>query len=159
MRLPSEYVTWRSRLRYSEAAFGVGGVRVVSLEELDKFQVGYSRSPQGATLCGGSGRWQKEWVAIGHETAMGDPLILDTGSMRVLTAPHGEGEWYPECIATSLQGFEIALELVRGLSVGRANPVELEANPLKDTEREAALSQIAHANPDAEFSFWVSLLS
>jgi hypothetical protein len=28
--------------------------------------------------------------------------------MQVMTAPHGEGEWNPECIAASLEGFGTA---------------------------------------------------
>src|SRR5262249_43649662 len=138
--------------------YGIGGIRVVPFEELSEFQVGYSRSTDGRSLCGGNGQWRKEWIAIGSETAMGDPLIFDAVTMQVMTAPHGEGEWHPESIAASLEGFRAALEVLRSIAAGRATPDQLEAHPLPERERRAALSRIAAANPDTEMFFWDHLL-
>jgi hypothetical protein len=158
MKVPPEYAQWRSVLEFDEVSYGVGGIRIVPLEELDRFQVGYSRSPDGDSLCGAEGKWQKEWLAIGHETAAGDPVLLDVETMRVMTAAHGEGTWDPEPIAVSLEGFGSALSVFRELAVGRENPVQLEARPLTDKERETASSRIIQANPDVVVFFWDLLL-
>jgi len=154
MNVPPAYAQWRSTLGFDEVSYGVGGIRIIPLEELDAFQVGYSRSPSGQLLHGAEGGWRKEWIAIGHETATGDPIILDVDTMRVITAPHGEGTWNPKAIAVSLEGFGIALRTFRRLAVGRENPVQLEANPLPVEERKAALSGIAEANPQVDLFFW-----
>jgi hypothetical protein len=100
-------------------SYGIGGIRIVPLAELNAFQVGYSRLPDGRSLYGGEGEWQKEWIAIGYETAMGDPVILDAATMRVTTAAHGEGAWDPQPIATSLEGFGVALQIFRDISAGQ----------------------------------------
>ena len=154
MKIPPEYVLWRSALGFDEVSYGIGGIRMASLEELHEFQLGYSRSPDGRSLTGAQGQWKKEWIAIGHETSMSDPIILDVDTMRVMTAAHGEGEWTSELIAASLEGLSAALKELRRLANGRENPVQLEANPLPARERETALSRIAQANPDMDLFFW-----
>lgn len=158
MTSPPEYARWRSALSYDEVSYGIGGIRLVPLAELNEFQLGYSRLPSGRSLRGGDGGWQKEWIAIGHETAMGDPVILDVATMRVMTAPHGEGTWDPQPIATSLEGFGAALQIFRDVAAGRGSPVQLEAHPLSDEERVAALARIARANPGMDAFFWELLL-
>jgi hypothetical protein len=154
MNVPPAYAQWRSILGFDEVSYGAGGIRIVPLEELDEFQVGYSRSREARSLCGAEGRWRKEWIAIGYETAMGDPIILDIDTMQVMTSPHGEVAWNPEPIAVSLEGFGLALRTFRRIAAGRENPVQLEANPLPVEERKAALSSIAHANPMVDLFFW-----
>ena len=154
MNIPSAYAQWRSALGFDEVSYGVGGIRIAALAELEELQLGYSRSPDGLSSCGGEGEWQIKWIAIGYETCMGDPIILDVETMQVMTAPHGQGEWTPEPIAASLEGFGAALKEFRRLATGRENPVQLGANPLPANEREAGLLRISQANPDTEICFW-----
>ena len=133
MKMPPEYAHWRTALGFDEVSYGIGGIRMASLEGLHEFQLGYSQSPDSRSLTGAEGEWKEEWIAIGHESSMGDPIVLDVETMRVMTAAHGEGEWTPELIAASLEGFGAALKELRRLANGRENPVQLEANPLPAT--------------------------
>ena len=158
MDVPREYARWRSALEFDEVSYGVGGIRIVPLELLEEFQVGYSRSPEGKSLCGPVGWWQKDWIVIGQETAMGDPIILDAVTMQVMTARHGEREWNAEPVAVSLAGFGCALKVLRMLAAGRENPVQLDAHPLSNGERQSAFFTIAQNNPDIALLFWELLI-
>jgi Na+-transporting methylmalonyl-CoA/oxaloacetate decarboxylase gamma subunit len=93
---------------------------------------------------------------IGHDTAVGDPLILDLSSerLRVLTAMHGVGSCEPICVACSLEGFRVALNEIRNMSRGRENPVLFERNPLSVSERSAALQRIEATNPGVDLFYW-----
>src|ERR1041385_6324606 len=107
---PPEYVPWLESLGFNEISFGYGGLKLFLPGELDDGQVGYSRSREGDSLCdGAAGSWKPEWTAIGYETLMGNPIILDMSgsSLRVATAMHGEGAWEPDPIATSLRAFAV----------------------------------------------------
>lgn len=155
--IPSSYRLWRQALPFEEISLGAGGLRFAQLEDLEELQVGYSRSREGATFCTGEpGAWQEPWIVIGENTCLGDPLIMDpsTNPIAIFTAMHGAGEWNPELIASSLEGFGVALSIVREMSVGREHPVGLEANPIPPTARKLALSKIAAANPGVGLTFW-----
>ena len=154
MEIPDAFVRWRERLEDGGVSFGCGGIQLVEPRDLDAYQVGYSRTPEGRSLVGGKGQWQPSWIAIGSETAMGDPIILDARTLRVLTAPHGEDTWEASPIADSPAGFGVALDVIRRLSAGRENPVMLEDNPLTSIERRTALVEILEANPGINPDFW-----
>jgi hypothetical protein len=94
MNTTAAYVSWLEALGFHEISFGSGGLRLEPADTVSEFQVGYAVTPDGLSLCTDeAGAWQKEWLAIGHDTAVGDPLILDLSSepLRVLTAMHGVG--------------------------------------------------------------------
>jgi hypothetical protein len=76
-------------------------------EGLDDAQLGYSATPDGASLVGGDGGWRREWLAIGYETLCGDPIFVDLSDeqLPVFTAPHGEGVWTPTRVEASLAAF------------------------------------------------------
>lgn len=83
---------------FDEISLGFGGIRLVALAELKDSQIGYSESLEGKDLCTGApGDWRSDWVVIGEDTCVGDPLILDTSSevLAVFTAMHGQGQWDP----------------------------------------------------------------
>jgi len=148
---------WRLSLPFDEISLGIGGIRLAKVDEITAFQVGYSISAAGASFSTGqSGDWKPHWLAIGYDTCLGGPIVLDTSATppQVLTAMHGAGEWDAIEIATSLAGFEVALVEVKQLSNGRENPVALEENPIPPTERVAALSKIEAANPGIDMQFW-----
>ncbi|WP_156117290.1 hypothetical protein [Xanthomonas sacchari] len=154
---PPDYINWLSEFAFKEISFGAGGLYLAPADHLTQFQVGYAFAPDGTTLCTGeAGAWQQTWLAIGHDTCVGDPLILDcsTKPFQVLTAMHGVGKWEPTIIACSLDGFRIGLEEIRKLSQNRENPVRLERNPLLPAERSSALKRIEFANPGVGMLFW-----
>ena len=162
MKLPDKYYEVRKSLPVAEVNFGVGGVKLFSVAELDEGQIGYSVTSDGKSLYGDeTGSWQRSWVVIGYETACGDPLFIDThaSALPVFTAIHGEGEWEPVQIAPSLETFAKCIEEFSRISVGRSNPVEHAANPVPDNQREAFLRRIAALNQASRApEFWELLV-
>lgn len=90
MKMPPEYAHWRTALGFDEVSYGIGGIRMASLEGLHEFQPGYSQSPDGRSLTGAEGEWKEEWIAIGHES-LGDPIVLDVETMRVMMRRTAKG--------------------------------------------------------------------
>jgi len=162
MNIPPAYPHWLETLGFDEVSFGYSGLKLFAVEELDKCQTGYSSSPEGKSLCDGSpGSWRPEWIAIGHDTLIGDPIILDTAGsqLHVMTAAHGEGSWDPYPIASSLQAFAAALHVIHECSAGRENPAALEEKPISAQERSQALEKIQAANVgEINLEFWQLIL-
>jgi hypothetical protein len=162
MIIPQEYKRWFESLPFHEVSFGYSGLTLYAPSELDAGQIGYSRSVEGESFCDGEpGAWKAEWIVIGHDTLLGDPLILDIAShnMPVMTSAHGEGSWAPRVIAASLAAFAFGLETVHRLSAGRQDPVQLEQNPLPEKEREQALQEIQkNNNAEIDLEFWSLIL-
>lgn len=156
-KVPADYVRWLSSLGFLEISIGSGGLRLEPVKGLPELQVGYSVAPDGVNLCTGEeGAWQENWFVIGCDTSVGDPVILDTSATPfcLLTAMHGVGSWDPVCIATSLDGFGLALKEVQRLALNREDPVSLESNPIPPSELALALARIEAANPGADILFW-----
>jgi len=162
MTIPQKYIAWREALGSNGFSFGAGGIRIFRLTEIDEAQVGYSRSEDDESLCDGAeGSWKPQWIVIGYETALGDPIILDTSDpdFQVMTAVHGEGSWEPQPIAKSLGAFATTFRVIREISAGRENPVKLEQSPLQADERESVLGLIRNANNgEVEMDFWEAML-
>ena len=155
-KVPADYARWLSSLGFSEISIGSGGLRLEPEKGLPELQVGYSVAPDGMNLCTGEeGAWQENWLVIGYDTSVGDPVILDTSApISLLTAMHGAGSWDPVCIATSLDGFDLALKEVQRLAFNRENPVSLGSNPIPPSELALALAKIEAANPSVDILFW-----
>lgn len=126
---------------------GSGGITFVNPDELQEAQRGYEDLPRGL-------------IVIGHDSALGDPIGLDTRnpSLPAWTDMHGQGEWNPVQIADSLQGLIDAIAIMTRLSAGRENPVALESNPLPSQQRDAALTAIRKGNPQSDMDFWATML-
>jgi len=158
MKLPDRYNKLREHLPSNEVSYGIGGIKLFSAGELEDGQLGYSVAPDGNSLCSGErGAWQPNWVVIGYETGLGDPLFLDIdlASLPVLTAMHGEGAWKPVLVATSIEAFGMCFEEFARISQGRSNPVECEANPVSDDERTVFLRRVAELNQASSApEFW-----
>jgi hypothetical protein len=157
-----QYLEMRRGTPLREVSFGFVTVTLLNADELDEAQVGYGVGPHGESLAGGgAGDWESSWLVIAREDLVGDPVFVDLNSegLPVFTAMHGAGAWEPEQIASSFQGFIRALGEVERVSHGRGNPVELERNPLPDSERELVLRRIAEASETAPAEFWSSWLS
>ncbi|MBZ5508739.1 MAG: hypothetical protein LAO78_25030 [Acidobacteriia bacterium] len=162
LMIPQKYDDWFKSLGFREISFGYGGLSLCLPAEIEANQVGYSRSPEGESLCdGSSGSWKTNWVVIGNDTLTGDPLILDTGNSNfpVMTDMPGEGVWNPRLIATSLDAFAFALKTIQKVSVGRADPVQLEENPLSKEELDQSLQAIRSKNSgEIDMEFWSLIL-
>ena len=155
------YEHWRLSIDFDEISYGSGGIALFPLERLKEMQVGYSVNSKGESLVGNrAGDWHESWLVIGHDTLEGNPIFIDLDSFpsQVMAAVHGQGAWNPECISTTLEGFSTALQEIKIVSTGRANPVELEKNPLPKRARNLALKRIAKANPGADIYYWELLL-
>ena len=127
------YLELRNKLLIDSVSFGHTTVTLFMANELKDAQVGYRVSDSGEPFTGEEeGDWKDSWLVIGYEDLCGDPIFVDfaTPEFPVFTAAHGEGDWSPEMIASSFQGFTQALQEVKRLSEGRNNPVKLEHNPV-----------------------------
>ena len=133
-----------------------------SQDDITLGQVGYSVTAVGKPLCGiDLGDWKSSWVVIAYETGLGDPLFLDTDdpALPVLTAMHGEGDWRPDTVATSIEAFFACFYEFTRIAQGRESPVALESHPIKDGERTAFLRRIAEINGiESASEFWALLL-
>lgn len=145
-------------LEFDEVAYGVGGVELYDLGQIEAAQTGYSVDTSGRSLVGdGPGDWRSDWIVIGNEIACGDPVFVSIKPPHpVFTAVHGQGEWTPELIAPSIERFWECLEAFRRFAIHRGSPVEAEANPPGGQEIEGYLEEILRlcdANPDTVV-FW-----
>ena len=115
-------------------------VTLLSADELGEAQIGYGVGPHGEALDGDApGDWKRSWLVVAREGLLGDPIFVDLESdgLRVFTAMHGAGAWEPEQIALLLRASSKPCEKSSASRHGRGNPVELERNPLPDSERES----------------------
>jgi hypothetical protein len=138
------YSSRRKALGFDEIAYGVGGIELYRLDDLESSQAGYSTDRTGRSLVGdGPGDWSSAWVVIGHETACGDPIFLSIEPPHpVFMATHGKGEWTPDLIAPSLEIFWNCLETFRRFAANRGSPGEGEANPPNDEQIGAYLEEL-----------------
>ena len=162
MNLPPRYNQVRAALKLGEVSYGSGGIKLLGADEIERRQIGYSVAPDGKSLCSRAhGAWRSNWIVIGHETACGDPIFVDTDepTLPVFTALHGESAWEPQPVAISIAVFARAFEELARTAKGRSNPLERENNPLSDSERDAFLRRVAELN-DGQFEpdFWAALL-
>jgi hypothetical protein len=111
--LPERYRLAFEKFGQTEIDIGESGIELFPLAELPRHQVGYSVDPQGNSLCDGElGSWKPSWIVIGRDTALGDPIFLDTADpdLHILTDMHGQDEWCPYPIATNIEAFFATLE-------------------------------------------------
>ena len=85
---------------------GESTFELIAAAQLGDAQVGFAVDPGGDSLTGDRpGDWRPEWIVVGTDADLGDPLFVDLRSteLPVLTAMHGEGDWDPEEVAPSLR--------------------------------------------------------
>ena len=82
-------------------------VTLVSPDGLGAAQVGFAISPDGQSLVGTDGQWRPDWLVVGFDDDLGDPVFIDVGdpSLPVYTATHGVGFWRPVQLASSFASF------------------------------------------------------
>ena len=141
----AEYAERLAAHELREVSYGFGGIELIDPADLEAAQEGYT----------GEG-WNDSWLVIGHDTLEGDPLFtdLDDPQLPVYTAMHGEGEWEPDAVATTLDGFFAALTALAAIAEGREFPVALDENPLSDDERTQFLQAVGAANPGIDLWYW-----
>lgn len=132
--------------------FGYRTVQVYDPDELEEAQLGYRVDPEGRDLTGtNEGDWRPEWLVIAYEDELGDPLFADTSApgLPVYTATHGEGDWTPELVADTFEGFVAALSEV----------ASAPDDPLSTRQRHALVKRIRKINPTASLDWWEAWLT
>lgn len=124
-------------LQKETISFSCGGFELISNDEVEAEQLGYSHLDDGTILCGvNEGDWRSEWVVVGRDSLQGDPVFIDTSDScyPVYTAAHGEGDWDPVLLSSSYTGFLKILEELKKLASARQHPMALERNPMTQKE-------------------------
>ncbi|MBX2967674.1 MAG: hypothetical protein KF845_16150 [Cyclobacteriaceae bacterium] len=145
----------------SEISIGYNEITFFAVDELDEEQVGYSVDDNNNSLITGQeGDWKEEWLVIGVDGLIEDPIFVDTSSkqLQVLTAAHGEGEWEPIPIADTLDSFAYIIIELKKNSVNRSTPVDLEENPISDNEKKQFLARIKKNNSYSDIDYWENFL-
>lgn len=148
-------------IKSHDISIGYRELNFLTVDNLDKGQIGYSIDSNNNSLTTGQdGDWREEWLVIGTDD-MGDPIFIDTSSkhLQVLTAMHGEGEWEPIIISNSLDMFKEILIELKKISLKRTSPNELEKNPITEKEHKQFIQNIKKTNSDVEIEYWENLLS
>jgi hypothetical protein len=161
MKYKDLYLTIREKINYQTVSLGYIGIELAEATDIDELQLGYSIDLDGNPLTGYSnGDWNPDWLVIGYDDLVGDPIFIDTSdaSMPVYTAMHGMGSWDPELIAISFDSFMNSLGHIEKIARNRENPVEIEDNPLAESEIERTIALIEGENPGVESDFWRSML-
>jgi hypothetical protein len=161
VKVPAPLLNLLDELTSHEVSYGFTGLKLLEAEEAFAGQIGYSVSPDGQSFCGTKpGDWRANWFVVGHDTELGDPIFIDLAAAGspVFTAAHGDGAWDPKLVAISLQAFARCWREFAVIARGRANPAELEINPLPGAERRAYLDRIKEINEGIEAELWAALL-
>lgn len=148
-----QYLKIRNAIQLDEVSYGYRTFTLFSESEIDEEQKGYSTNAiTGERLSD----WNSNWLVIGREDFVGDPLFVDLqiAELPVYTAAHGEGRWNQVLVAASFSGLIESLLEVQRVSNGRSNPVELENNPLLEAICEQILDRISKLSGNAPLEFW-----
>ncbi len=145
----------------SEISVGYNEITFFAVDELNEGQVGYSVDDNNNSLITGQeGDWKDEWLVIGVDGLIGDPILVDTSSkkLQVFTAAHGDGEWEPISIADTLDSFtDIILELKK-IRINRTTPVDLEENPITYKEKRQFIAKVKKNNSNSNIDYWENFL-
>ncbi len=87
---------------------------------------------------------------------MDDPIFVDieNPNLPVFISEHDNGEWEENYIAISIENFSSILNDLRNLSINRQNPVEIEKNPISETELELFLTKTKNNNNWMDIEYW-----
>jgi hypothetical protein len=162
LNLPDLLIKVLDELKPREVQYGAGGLMLFPASELEVRQIGYAIGADGSSFCGPEeGYWRRNWIVIGEDTCLGDPIFIDTQSddLPVFTAMHGEGIWKPEPVAISLKAFAQCWDEFSRIAKGRSNPVEQEENPLSQDEIDAFLDRVQKINSSrTDIEYWQEVL-
>jgi len=158
--IPELYSSRRAVIGFDEVAYGVGGIELYQVGELEDAQTGSSVDTDGRSLVGRHpGSWSADWIVIGSETACGDPIFISAKApYPVFTAIHGEGVWKPEPVAPSIERFWECLATFKRFAAHRGSPDEAAAYPPDDQETEAFVEEVVRPcdGNAAAVEFWTT---
>ena len=158
MTIPDKIKAFLSEVE--DISFGWSEIAFIEPERFAEEQIGFSVDPNGKSLIGNdTGNWKEGWLVIATDE-LGDPIIVDinTPAFAVYTSAHDEEGWDPLLIASSLDNFKKTISILEFVAEQRANPEELEDNPLTEPERQQVLKKIEQLSPDAEMWYWEQFL-
>ena len=161
MNIPNDFIKLAKSNTIRNISLGYDDIYLFEIDNIEKEQVGYSIDTDGNSLITDEeGSWKANWLVIGFNENVGDPYFIDTSlkGFPVYTSMHGEDIWELTMIADSFENFIEILGCIQKLSVGRENPVAIEANPLSDEEVDNLISKIETNNIKSEIWYWESLL-
>ncbi|MED1569195.1 copper resistance protein [Bacillus paramycoides] len=141
-----------------ELSIGYSVLIIYSNDALEKEQLGYSIDNKGNSLIGtNKGDWRQSWFVIGHEEEYGNPIFVDMSRryLPVYTAEHGEGEWNPRIVSSSLKGFIKTSNYLYDLSKGRETPIENKDNALSVSDKAKLLTKIIIQTKRLNIRFWL----
>ncbi|HFJ9403862.1 TPA: thiamine transporter [Bacillus paranthracis] len=84
--------------KQQDIELGTYEIYLFSEIELEKGQIGYRYDKhKNSLLSKEHGKWKDEWIVIGYETGMGDPVFvnIDDDAYPVYTAERGTEVWQP----------------------------------------------------------------
>lgn len=139
-----------------DISIGYSEINIFKLENIEKEQIGYSVTENGKSLVGNkNGDWKKNWIVIATDN-MDDPIFVDieNPNLPVFISEHDNGEWEENYIAISIEKFSSILNDLRNLSINRQNPVEIEKNPISETELELFLTKTKNDNNWMDIEYW-----
>jgi hypothetical protein len=139
-----EYIEKRKTIDVHEVELGHGGLWLYKPDELDKGQEGY-----------GGDDWSDDWLTIAHDTSGGDPVILDLASGEVMSAMHGQGEWSPGVIASSLDAFFAIFKALDVLSDEADFPIYDEDDPIDKDSHDRFMAVVKENDPDVDPWWWL----
>ena len=146
---------------FDEISMGYQTLTFYPSNELDKAQVGYSVDDNGNDLTGTSdGDWKSNWLVIGYDDIVGDPIFIDLNedNVPVFTSQHGTGEWVPYKLADSFAQFVESLKIIKEASANRETPDQLEENKVNFWEKRKILKRISKVNSATQKVFWEKFL-
>ena len=143
-------------------SIGFNGIALFDEKDIEKSQIGYSKSANGTNLIGSEhGRWLENWIVIGREYSLGDPIFVDVNrpDFPVYTATHGEGKWSPELICTTYPAFIQIIQKLELLATGRENPTKMEENPITQEEYNEFIAFVTDKADLEDLSFWEIMIA
>ncbi len=138
-------------------SIGYSGIRFKKLSDLDKVATGFEEDFEGMSFNYDQDKdWPKDWLLIGDDRVVGDPVIVDKKSdnLVVMTAIKGDRKWQSFVIADSFTNFMKIIEQFKVICSGRENPEALQQNPYNSIELDLFMSSIRHDNPKTDVSYW-----
>ncbi|WP_432671545.1 hypothetical protein [Flavobacterium sp. SM2513] len=137
-------------------SIGYSEINIFKLENIEEEQIGYSVTQSGKLLVGkNNGDWKKNWIVIATDN-MGDPIFVDieNPNLPVFISEHGNGEWEENSIAISIDNFSRIMNDLKHISINRETPVQIEKNPISETELEIFLSKTKDDNKWMDVRYW-----
>ncbi|MES0488559.1 MAG: hypothetical protein ABUK01_01105 [Leptospirales bacterium] len=151
------YIDLLDEAKVKKTEIGYEGFELFQSDIIDEEQAGYSFDLDGNDLTGEEdGKWRKEWIVVGRDTSLGDPLLIDTSKKEfpLYTAVHGEESWDPVLLSPSLERFLKSLEILRKLETEFHRVKETKDVAAFESMRGLSLIEILRLNEGCDDSFW-----